>query len=162
MLRIGLGFDNHRLVAGRPLWIGGVEIPSPVGEEAHSDGDVLLHALTDAILGAAGAGDIGEHFPDSDPRWKDQPSSLFLHEAARIASGRGFRLVNLDATVFLEEVKLSKHKQAIRGRLRELLAEFWDLDPDAVSVKAKTAERCDAVGTGEAVAAQVVVLLESR
>jgi 2-C-methyl-D-erythritol 2,4-cyclodiphosphate synthase len=160
MYRVGLGFDNHRLAAGRTLWLGGVRIPSPVGEVAHSDGDVLLHALTDALLGAVGAGDLGEHFPDSDPRWKDQPSSLFLEGAARLVQERGFSLANLDATVFLEEVKLSRHKRAIAENLRVLLREFWDLPPSAVSVKAKTLEQCDAVGRGEAVAAQVVVLLE--
>ncbi|MCZ6793758.1 MAG: 2-C-methyl-D-erythritol 2,4-cyclodiphosphate synthase [Planctomycetota bacterium] len=160
MFRVGLGFDNHRLVEGRALWLGGVEVPAPVGELAHSDGDVLLHALTDALLGAVGAGDIGEHFPDSDPRWKDQASSHFVRAAADMVRDRGYDLVNLDATVFLEAVKLAPFKQAIASNLRGLFEGHWALDPSAVNVKAKTLERCDAVGAGEAVAAQVVVLLK--
>ena len=107
MFRIGSGFDNHRLVPGRPLWLGGVEVESDVGCDAHSDGDVLLHALTDALLGAIGAGDIGELFPDTDPRWKDQASSHFVEEALGRVSEAGFRVVNVDATVFLEAVRLS-------------------------------------------------------
>ncbi|MEM7230900.1 MAG: 2-C-methyl-D-erythritol 2,4-cyclodiphosphate synthase, partial [Planctomycetota bacterium] len=104
-MRIGLGYDNHRLEEGRPMWIGGLEIPSPVGEVAHSDGDVLLHALTDALLGAIAAGDIGEHFPDTDPRWKGQASHVFVREAARIVRDAGYSIVNVDATVILEKVK---------------------------------------------------------
>ncbi len=160
MFRVGLGFDNHRLANGRPLWIGGLEIPAPVGELAHSDGDVLLHALTDALLGAVAAGDIGEHFPDSDPRWKDQPSALFLRHAATLVREKGFLLVNVDATILLEKVKLSPYKRVIAEKVRELLRDTWDLDPGAISIKAKTMEGCDAVGAGEAIVAQVVVLLE--
>jgi 2-C-methyl-D-erythritol 2,4-cyclodiphosphate synthase len=159
MYRVGSGHDRHRLVAGRKLWIGGVDIPAPVGEEAHSDGDVLLHALTDALLGAIGAGDIGELFPDTDPRWKDTASPVFLAAAAQRVVEKGYRLVNVDATVFLQEIRLSRHKPAISARLRELLGEYWTLDADAVNVKAKTAERCDAVGEGRAIDAQVTVLL---
>lgn len=160
MFRTGLGFDNHRLVAGRPLVLGGVEIPSPVGELAHSDGDVLLHALCDAIYGALGRGDIGEHFPDSDPRWKGAPSRVFLEHALRAARECGYRLVNVDATIFLETVRLSPHKGRIAESLRTAMATFWDVEVDAVNVKAKTAEGCDAVGRGEAIAAAVAVLLE--
>lgn len=160
MFRIGLGFDNHRLAAGRDLWIGGVRIEgAPVGEVAHSDGDVLLHAVTDAFLGALGAGDIGEHFPDSDPRWKDCESSRFLDHAARMVAEAGYRPVNIDATVFLEEIKLRPHKQRIAERIREILAPRWSLDATAVNVKAKTMERCDSVGAGDAIAAQAAVLL---
>lgn len=162
MWRVGLGHDTHRLIEGRKLWVGGIEVPAPVGEEAHSDGDVLLHALTDALLGAVGAGDIGEIFPDRDPRWKDHPSSHFLVEAAERVARLGYRLVNIDATVFLEKVKLSPHKQAIARRIREILAPTWSLPEDSVNIKAKTGERCDAVGEGRAIAAQVAVLVERR
>jgi 2-C-methyl-D-erythritol 2,4-cyclodiphosphate synthase len=159
MFRAGLGFDNHRLVEGRPLLLGGLEIPSPVGAEAHSDGDVLLHALCDALFGAAGLGDIGEHFPDGDPRWKGQASTYFLEEALRLVQERGYRLVNLDATVFLEKVRLSSYKRKIAEHLRRILKPYWDVEEDAINIKAKTMERCDAVGRGEAVEAQVIVLL---
>ena len=158
-MRIGLGYDNHRLVPGRPLMLGGVEVPAPVGEEAHSDGDVLIHALVDALLGAIGAGDIGEHFPDSDPRWKGQASRLFLERAAALVKERRLRIENIDAVVHLEEVKLGPWKAAIARRLREILAPWHPLSDDAVSVKAKTNERCDSIGEGKAIAAQVVVLL---
>ena len=162
MFRIGSGFDNHRLVPGRPLWLGGVEVESDVGCDAHSDGDVLLHALTDALLGAIGAGDIGELFPDTDPRWKDQASSHFVEEAVGRVGQAGFRVVNVDATVFLEAVRLSAYKQKIAARIRELLEPSGDLAANAVNVKAKTMEGCDAVGELRAVAAQVAVLIEGR
>ncbi len=162
MYRVGLGFDNHRLVSGRPLLLGGVEVPSHVGEDAHSDGDVLLHALCDALYGAVGKGDIGEHFPDSDGRWKGQPSAFFLEHAARTVGEAGYRLVNLDATIMLEKVKLAPHKKRIAESLRGLLRPFWTLGEGSVNIKAKTMERCDAVGRGEAVEAQVVVLLVTK
>ncbi|MBN1443278.1 MAG: 2-C-methyl-D-erythritol 2,4-cyclodiphosphate synthase [Planctomycetes bacterium] len=161
MYRVGLGFDIHRLEPGRELWLGGVKIPSALGAVAHSDGDVLLHALTDAILGAVGGGDIGERFPDTDPRWKGHASARFVEDAASAARDRGFTLVNIDATVFLQEVKLSPYKQRISERLKEILGAFWPIEGDAVNVKAKTMESCDAVGEGRAVSAQVVVLLAS-
>lgn len=160
MFRIGLGFDNHRLAPGRKLFLGGVEIPAEVGADAHSDGDALLHALCDALYGALGDGDIGEHFPDSDPRWRGQASVLFLDHALKAVDEAGFRVVNVDATVFLESIRLSPHKARIAGEIRSRMTPLWDVPPNAVSVKAKTAERCDAVGRGEAVAAQVAVLLE--
>jgi 2-C-methyl-D-erythritol 2,4-cyclodiphosphate synthase len=159
MFRTGLGFDNHRLAAGRPLVLGGVEIPAPVGEVAHSDGDVLIHALCDAIYGAVGRGDIGEHFPDTEAKWKGAPSLVFLEHALGTAKERGYRVVNVDATVFLEKVKLSPHKARIAESLRRAMAGYWELEADAVNVKAKTAEGCDAVGRGEAIAAAVAVLL---
>lgn len=159
MFRIGLGFDSHRLVSGRPLLLGGVEVPSPVGEDAHSDGDVLLHALCDALYGAVGKGDIGERFPDSDPRWRGQASRTFLEDAARAVRDAGYDLVNVDATVFLETVRLSAHKARIAESLRGMLVPFWRLGGDAINVKAKTMERCDAVGRGESVQAQVAVLV---
>jgi 2-C-methyl-D-erythritol 2,4-cyclodiphosphate synthase len=159
MFRIGLGFDNHRLIQGRPFLLGGVEIPSPVGEEAHSDGDVLLHALCDALLGSVGKGDIGEHFPDTDPRWKGQASSLFLERTAALVHESGYRLVNLDATILLEKVKLSPYKRKIAENICLLLGPVWQVEPERISIKAKTMERCDSVGKGEAVQAQVVVLV---
>ena len=155
-LRVGLGTDNHRLEPGLPLWIGGVEIPAEVGCVAHSDGDVLLHALTDALLGAIGAGDIGEHFPDSDPRWKGESSSRFVEEARLRVEAAGYRIVNVDAVVTLERVRLKEFKRAIAERVGELLGATG-----RVNVKAKTNERCDAIGEGRAIAAQVVVLLAS-
>ncbi len=160
MYRTGLGYDNHRLVTGRSFWLGGVQIPAPVGEDAHSDGDVLIHALCDALYGAAGRGDIGEHFADTDERWKDRPSAHFLEHAACTARNAGYRLLNIDATVLLEKIKLSPHKRQVSEHLRGLLKPFWDLPEDAVSIKAKTKERCDSVGRGEAVEAFVTVLLE--
>ncbi len=159
MFRTGLGIDNHRLIAGRPLYLGGLHVESPVGADAHSDGDVLLHALCDALYGAVGRGDIGEHFPDNDPKWKDRSSRVFLEDAAVQVKGAGYTLLNIDATVILEEVKLGPTKKKIAGKLREILEPYWTLAPDAISVKAKTNERCDAIGRGEAVAAHVAVLL---
>src|SRR5262245_16915746 len=136
--RAGIGFDNHRLVEGRPLLLGGLQIPSPVGAEAHSDGDVLLHALCDALYGAMGMGDIGEHFPDSDPRWKGQASTYFLEEALRLVRERGYQFVNLDATVFLEKVKLSTYKKKIAENLRRILKPYGGVEEDAINIKAKT------------------------
>lgn len=159
MFRVGLGFDNHRLVEGKPLYLGGLEVPSTVGADAHSDGDVLLHALCDALFGAVGQGDIGEHFPDSDPRWRGQSSDLFLQRALEVVRDSGYRLVNLDATIQLQNVRLSPHKGAIVERVRQIIEPFWTLGRDAVSVKAKTKERCDSVGRGEAIEALVAVLL---
>lgn len=158
-LRIGFGYDNHRLVEGRPLLLGGVQIPAPVGEEAHSDGDVLIHAIVDALLGAVGAGDIGTHFSDRDPRWKGQASRLFLEEAAKMVKGRGYRIVNIDSTVILEKVRLGEWKAAMASSLAAILAPWFDLSADRISIKAKTNERCDAVGEGKAIVAQAAVLL---
>ena len=139
--------------------LGGIQVPSPVGEEAHSDGDVLIHALCDALYGAVGLGDIGEHFPDTDAQWKDQDSRLFLETAAGSVNAAGYELVNADATVFLQFVKLSSYKREIAANILRILAPVWELSAGAVNVKAKTMERCDAVGRGEAVQAQVAVLL---
>ena len=158
MYRIGEGFDVHRLDTGRRLRIGCVDIPSSVGSIAHSDGDVLAHAVVDAILGAIGEGDIGRHFPPSDPRWKDADSKVFLAEAARLLAARGGRIVNLDSTVVLERPKLAPHIAAMRSALAAALG----CDPAAVSVKAKSAEGLGAVGAGEAVEAHAVVMVEVR
>ena len=153
--RVGTGYDLHRLVEGRPLVIGGVTIPSDRGALAHSDGDVACHAATDAILGAASLGDIGRHFPDTDPSWKDADSLALLREAARLVHEAGFDVVNLDVTVILERPKI---KDAI-SQMCARLADALGIDPSRVSVKGKTNEGVDAVGRGEAIAAHAVALL---
>jgi len=158
MYRIGEGFDVHRLETGRKLRIGCVDIPSPVGSVAHSDGDVLAHAIVDAILGAIGEGDIGRHFPPSDARWKDADSKIFLAEAARLLAARGGRIANLDSTVILERPKLAPHIPAMCATLAAALG----CESSVVSVKAKSAEGLGAVGAGEAVEARAVVLVEVR
>jgi 2-C-methyl-D-erythritol 2,4-cyclodiphosphate synthase len=155
---MGLGWDAHRLAAGRPLILGGVTIPSQVGLEGHSDADVLAHAITDAILGAAALGDIGMHFPDTDPQWKGCDSLVFLRHAVELAQARGFRLVNIDSTVILERPKLKDFRTAIRERLAESLG----LDLDRVSVKFKTAEKVGPVGEGKSAEAQAIATLEQR
>jgi len=153
--RIGQGFDIHRLVVGRPCIIGGVNIPSDVGCDGHSDADPLLHAIIDAMLGACALGDIGEHFPDTDPRWKGADSATLLAHVAGLVAQRGWRIVNLDSTVIAERPKLSPHKRAIAVRIASLL----HMDPASVSVKAKTHEGLDAVGRREAIAVHCVVML---
>ena len=154
--RTGLGWDVHRLTPGRALILGGVTVASEVGLEGHSDADVLAHAITDAILGAAALGDIGMHFPDTDPRWKGADSLVFLRQARDLVQKEGFRIVNVDSTVVLERPKLKNYRQAIRERLAETL----DLSPDRVSVKFKTAEKVGPVGEGRSAEAQAVVTLE--
>ena len=156
--RTGLGWDNHRIAAGRPLILGGVTIPSEFGLEGHSDADVLTHAITDAILGAAALGDIGMHFPDSDPRWKGADSLQFLKHALDLARQAGFELVNVDSTVILERPRLKDY----RGAIRETLAATLGLPVDRVSVKFKTAERVGPVGEGKSAEAQAVVTLATR
>ena len=155
-LRIGQGWDVHRIEAGRPLILGGVTIPSEFGLAGHSDADVLSHAITDAILGAIAAGDIGMHFPDTDPKWKGSGSLLFLKHACELAAAAGFHLVNIDSTVILERPKLKDFRAAIRASL----AQATGLDITHVSVKFKTAERVGPVGEGRSAEAQAVVLLE--
>jgi 2-C-methyl-D-erythritol 2,4-cyclodiphosphate synthase len=153
--KTGLGWDVHRLVAGKLLILGGVAIPADFGLEGHSDADVLSHAITDAILGAAALGDIGTHFPDTDPRWAGAGSLLFLRHARDLAASQGFEIVNVDSTVILERPKLKDFRSAIREKLAETLG----VHPDLVSVKFKTAERVGPVGEGRAAEAQAVVLL---
>jgi 2-C-methyl-D-erythritol 2,4-cyclodiphosphate synthase len=153
--RTGLGWDNHRIVAGRPLVIGGVHIPSDFGLDGHSDADVLSHAITDAILGAAALGDIGMHFPDTDPRWKGADSLQFLRHAYRLATERGYRVVNIDSTVILERPKLKDYRSSIR----EQLAATIEIEVDRVSVKFKTAEKVGPVGEGKSAEAQAIVTL---
>jgi len=144
------------MAPGRPLILGGVTVPSEAGLEGHSDADVLSHAITDALLGAAALGDIGMHFPDSDARWKGCDSLVFLRHAKELAEGLGYRLVNVDSTVVLERPKLKDYRLAIRQRLAEALG----LELDRVSVKFKTAEAVGPVGEGRAAEAQAVVTLE--
>jgi 2-C-methyl-D-erythritol 2,4-cyclodiphosphate synthase len=155
MLRIGIGNDTHRLVRGRTLIVGGVNVPHEVGAEGHSDSDVLTHAIIDAVLGAIAEGDIGVHFSDNDPRWKNADSFQMLAHVVQLAKKRGYHAVNADATVMLERPKLREHI----NQMRENLAEALRLNVTSVSVKAKTGEGLDAVGRGEAVSAQAIVLL---
>ena len=155
MFRIGIGHDTHRLVESRPLILGGVTIDFERGSEGHSDGDALTHAIADAILGAQCEGDLGVHFPDTDPKWKDANSMQLLSRVVWLAHERGFEIANIDANVMLERPKLREHIDA----MRENLAKALNIDIACVSVKAKTAEGLDAVGRGEAVSAQAVVLL---
>lgn len=154
-VRVGLGWDNHRLAAGRALVLGGVRVPCEFGFEAHSDGDVLLHAVTDALLGALALGDIGMHFPDTDPRWKDCDSAVFVQHAAALVRERGYRISNVDATVILQRPKLGPLRAEIRANLARLLG----LGEDRVSVKFKTAEKVGPVGEGRSAEAQAAVLL---
>ena len=155
-VRTGLGWDVHRLAVGRDLILGGVTIPSEMGLEGHSDADILSHAITDALLGAAALGDIGMHFPDTDPRWKGADSAQFLAHAAKLVRDRGFSIVNVDSTVVLERPKLKDYRLSIRESLARTLA----LDVDRVSVKFKTAERVGPVGEGRSAEAQAMVTLE--
>jgi 2-C-methyl-D-erythritol 4-phosphate cytidylyltransferase/2-C-methyl-D-erythritol 2,4-cyclodiphosphate synthase len=154
-VRIGMGYDLHRLVPGRRLILGGVDIPSDVGALGHSDADVVCHVVTDAILGAASAGEIGHHFPDTDPRWKDASSVDMLRQVVALVRERGFGVVNVDVVVVLERPKLGPYRERIAGTLAGVLG----IDAGAVGVKAKTNEGVDAVGRGEAIAAHAVALL---
>jgi 2-C-methyl-D-erythritol 2,4-cyclodiphosphate synthase len=153
--RTGIGWDVHRLVAGRPLILGGVTVPGEFGLEGHSDADVLSHAITDAILGAAALGDIGMHFPDTDARWKGCDSLVFLRHAQKLTEAVGYRVINVDSTVILERPKLKDYRDAIRQRLADALT----LEVDRVSVKFKTAEKVGPVGEGRSAEAQAVVSL---
>jgi 2-C-methyl-D-erythritol 2,4-cyclodiphosphate synthase len=154
-IRIGQGWDVHRIVAGRPMILGGVIIPSEFGLEGHSDADILSHAITDALLGALALGDIGMHFPDTDPRWKDGDSLMFLRHARDLVAGQGYQIANVDSTVILERPKLKDFRAAIREKLAETLG----LHLNHVSVKFKTAERLGPVGEGLSAEAQAVILL---
>jgi 2-C-methyl-D-erythritol 2,4-cyclodiphosphate synthase len=155
-MRVGSGHDSHRLVEGRPLILGGVRIEHSKGLVGHSDADAVLHAITDALLGAAGLGDIGDAFPDTDPQWKDVDSAMLLIDSLARVRDLGWRLVNLDVTIFAQEPKLGPLKQSIR----ENVARLVELPLDDVNVKAKTGERVGHIGRGEAIACHAVVLLE--
>ena len=154
-IRTGLGWDNHRIAEGRPMIIGGITIPCEFGLDGHSDADILLHALTDALLGALALGDIGMHFPDTDPRWKGAGSLQFLKHAVDLAAQAGYRIGNVDSTVILERPKLKDFRLTIR----ESLAATMGVSVDQVSVKFKTAEKVGPVGEGRSAESQAVVCL---
>jgi len=155
-MRIGHGYDVHRLVEGRKLILGGVDIPWEKGLLGHSDADVLLHAISDAILGAIGEGDIGRHFPDTDPRFKGADSLLLLEHVMGLADGKGYRLGNVDATIVAQRPKLAPHIPL----MRENIARVLGAEPDRVNVKATTTEELGFCGRGEGIAAYAVALLE--
>jgi 2-C-methyl-D-erythritol 4-phosphate cytidylyltransferase/2-C-methyl-D-erythritol 2,4-cyclodiphosphate synthase len=157
-MRIGTGYDLHRLVEGRPLLLGGVRIPFERGLLGHSDADAVCHAVTDAILGAANLGDIGRLFPDTDPRWKDADSLALLADARARVAAAGWSLVNVDIVVIAQQPKIGPHAQAIRASLATAL----DTSPDAISIKGKTNEGMDAIGRGEAIAVHAVALLTGK
>lgn len=154
--RVGLGIDFHRLVAGRRLVIGGLEIPNARGLAGHSDADVLIHAMCDSLLGAAGRGDIGTHFPDNDPRYRDISSLLLLEHVLRLLADDGWRVVNVDATVVAQEPKLTRHFDSMKAVLGGVL----DLPPDRIGLKATTSEGMGAMGRGEGISALCVCLIE--
>lgn len=156
--RSGLGWDSHRIAVGRPMLLGGVRIESEFGLEGHSDADILLHAITDALLGALALGDIGMHFPDTDPRWKGAPSMQFLLHALKLVADKKFEVVNLDTTVILERPKLQDYRQ----KIREHLAGNMSLPVDAISVKFKTAEKVGPVGEGRSAEAQALVTVRRK
>jgi 2-C-methyl-D-erythritol 2,4-cyclodiphosphate synthase len=156
--RTGIGYDSHRFVEGRPLILGGQTVPHTHGLAGHSDADAVAHALTDAILGAAAAGDIGTHFPDTDPRWKGADSIGLLRAACAVVAARGFRVSQVDVTVILERPRLGPHIPAMRATLAAALG----LTVDDVSVKAKTNEGMGFVGRGEGIATMAVATLEAR
>jgi 2-C-methyl-D-erythritol 2,4-cyclodiphosphate synthase len=156
--RIGEGWDVHALVPGRKLVLGGVEIPHATGLLGHSDADVLLHAITDAVLGAAGLGDIGRHFPDTDAQFKGADSKVLLAEAMRRVRAAGYELVNVDSTIVAQAPKLAPHMQAINASVAQALG----VQPDQVNVKAKTAEKLGPVGMGQSMEARAVALLAKR
>ncbi len=154
-MRIGYGWDSHEFRPGIPLRIGGIVLPHTAGLAGHSDGDVLLHALTDALLGAVAAGDIGTYFPPSDPNWKGADSAIFLREALHQVTEAGYRIVNVDSTLILAAPKIGPHAPAIQARVADLLG----LEPSSIGIKAKTPE---GMGTDNAAIAHVVVLLSRQ
>ncbi len=155
-IRIGEGWDIHALVEGRPLMLGGVQVPYSKGLLGHSDADALLHAITDALFGAAGMGDIGTHFPDTDAAFKGADSAVLLAEAARRVRAQGYSIGNVDSTIIAQAPKLAPHIGAMRARIADILG----ITPDCVNVKAKTAEKMGPVGEGQAIEARAVVLLQ--
>jgi 2-C-methyl-D-erythritol 2,4-cyclodiphosphate synthase len=158
MIRVGIGYDSHRFEEGRPLVLGGIRIPHPRGLAGHSDADVVAHALIDAILGAAAAGDIGQHFPDTDPKWKGADSMALLRSAHQLVRGRGYALAQADLTIITEQPQLSPHLAAMAAKLAERLG----APPGSVSIKAKTNEGMGFIGRGEGIAVIAVATLEAR
>lgn len=156
-MRVGNGYDSHRFAEGRPLILGGVHIPDHAGLSGHSDGDAVAHAVIDAILGAAAAGNVGSHFPPSDPTWKDADSMELLAKAVHILESRNYQVVNVDVTVVCETPKIGPHAEAMRQRLGEILR----VGPSAVSVKGKTNEGMGWIGRGEGLAVHAVALVDS-
>ncbi len=154
-IRTGMGFDVHQLSVGEELWLGGLKIDHEKGLAGHSDADVLLHALTDALLGAAGAGDIGDHFPPSDPQWRGASSDKFVEFAASVIKQKGGRINNVDMSVICEAPKIKPHREAIRQNIAKML----DVSIDQVSVKATTTERLGFTGRGEGIAAQAIATI---
>ena len=156
--RCGIGYDLHRLAEGRKLIVGGVELPFEKGPVGHSDGDVLAHAVCDALLGGAGLGDIGTHFPDTDPKWKGANSLLFLEQAKKLLDEKHFAIEHIDAVVITEKPRLGPHFP----KMREALAKALGIPAEKIHLKAKTNEGVDAIGRGEAIAAHVVATLSQR
>ncbi len=156
-IRIGYGYDLHKLVEGRPCIIGGVTIPFDKGLDGHSDADVLLHAITDALLGALALGDIGTHFPDTDPEWEGADSAVLIGEVNRILRKKGWQIQNIDSTIIAEEPKLNP----FMDKIRQSIASMLSIDLGTVSVKATTSENLGFLGRGEGIAAHAVVLIKS-
>ncbi|MGB7623436.1 MAG: 2-C-methyl-D-erythritol 2,4-cyclodiphosphate synthase [Terriglobia bacterium] len=157
-VRAGIGYDIHRLVENRKLILGGVEVDFPRGLKGHSDADVLLHAVCDALLGAAGMGDLGRHFPSTDPQFIDISSGELLHRVHMMIHNQGFRIVNVDTIIIAEVPRMAPHLGAMISRIAEILS----ISPAQVNIKAKTHEGVDAVGQGDAIAAQAVALIENE
>jgi len=157
-VRVGIGYDLHRLEAGRKLIVGGIELPFDKGPMGHSDGDVVAHAMVDALLGAAGLGDIGTHFPDTDPKWKGANSLIFLEHTRKLLEEKEFAIEHVDAVVILERPKLGPHFP----KMREVLAKSLGVAAEKIHLKAKTNEGVDAVGRGEAIASHIVATLVTR
>ncbi|MBN6889641.1 2-C-methyl-D-erythritol 2,4-cyclodiphosphate synthase [Cytobacillus horneckiae] len=158
MFRIGQGFDVHQLTEGRPLIIGGIQIPYEKGLLGHSDADVLLHTVSDACLGAIGEGDIGKHFPDTDPEFKDADSAKLMVHVWQLVKNKGYELVNADCTIIAQMPKMAPHIESMRARIAELL----ETDAENINVKATTTEKLGFTGRGEGIASQVTVLLKKR
>jgi 2-C-methyl-D-erythritol 2,4-cyclodiphosphate synthase len=158
MIRVGIGYDSHRFIEGRPLVLGGTAVPHPRGLAGHSDADAVVHALIDAMLGAAGAGDIGRHFPDRDPQWKDADSMDLLSTTAELVRGQGYAFVQADVTIIAESPRLAPHL----GAMTTALAARLGAPPGSVSLKAKTNEGMGFIGRGEGIAVIAVATLESR
>jgi 2-C-methyl-D-erythritol 2,4-cyclodiphosphate synthase len=158
MTRTGIGYDIHRFIKGRELWLGGVKIQHEYGLEGHSDADVLLHAIADALLGAAGIGDIGQHFPNTDPQWKNVRSTILLQEVYRMLTVHSFIVVNIDATLIMEKPKISSYTQ----EMRTLIGEILRVDPSQINIKATTNESLGSLGRAEGAAALAIATLQFR